>query len=76
MNWVLSEKTFNLEERLELGFLDYLLTGTQASSLYKALTESNLGESIIGGGITDDFLQPFMCIGLKGVSIENAKKVI
>ncbi|KAL8160389.1 hypothetical protein V2J09_001926 [Rumex salicifolius] len=75
LNWLLSEKTLDLETELTLGFMDHLLLGTPASPLRKILMESGLGEAIIGGGIEDELLQPQFSIGLKGVSEENLGKV-
>lgn len=47
--------------------LDYLLLGTSTSTLRKALVESNLGESVTGGGLSDELLQASFSTGLKGV---------
>jgi Zn-dependent M16 (insulinase) family peptidase len=58
-----------------LSFLDYLLTGTSASPLRKAITDSGLGESIIGGGMDDTLRQPTYSMGLKGVAPDNVEKV-
>lgn len=48
-----------------LGFLNYLMLGTAASPLRKALNDSGLGESIIGGGVEDELRQPVFSLGLK-----------
>ncbi len=39
------------------GVLDDLLLGTSSAVLKKALTESQLGESVTGGGLSDELLQ-------------------
>ena len=75
VNWILAEEDLDLETQLALGFLDYLMTGTSASPLRKALNDSGLGASMIGGGLDDDLLQPCYSIGLKGVAPEDATKV-
>ncbi|KAI8103761.1 hypothetical protein M9435_006289 [Picochlorum sp. BPE23] len=75
VNWLLSEEPLDLETELGLGFLNYLMLGTSASPLRKALTDSGLGESIIGGGVEDELCQPIFSIGLKGVKQEDASKV-
>lgn len=75
LNWVLSADHLDLETELALGFLNALLLGTAASPLRKALNDSGLGESIIGGGLEDEMRQPTFCVGLKGVSPENAEAV-
>ncbi|EFN52070.1 hypothetical protein CHLNCDRAFT_139318 [Chlorella variabilis] len=75
LNWVLTEQPLDLETELALGFLNYLMLGTSASPLRKALNDSGLGESIIGGGVEDELRQPVFSLGLKGVKEEDAAKV-
>lgn len=41
------------------------MLGTAAAPLRKALNDSGLGESIIGGGIEDELRQPVFSLGLK-----------
>lgn len=65
----------DLETELAWDFLDYLMLGTTASPLRRALTESGLGESIIGGGLSGELRQPTFSLGLKGVDPANAQKV-
>lgn len=75
LNWLLTDKPLDLETELALGFLDNLLLGTPAAPLRKALMESGLGESIVGGGIEDELRQPQFSVGMKGVADENIRKV-
>lgn len=75
LNWLLSDKPLDLETELALGFLDHLMLGTPASPLRKILLESGLGDSIVGGGVEDELLQPQFSIGLKGVSESDIQKV-
>lgn len=75
VNWLLTEEQLDLETELALGFLNYLMLGTSASPLRKALMDSGLGESIIGGGVEDELRQPVFSIGLKGVKEEDSEKV-
>ncbi|CAM6087081.1 unnamed protein product [Calypogeia fissa] len=75
LNWLLTDKDLDLETELALGFLDNLLLGTPAAPLRKALMESGLGESIVGGGIEDELRQPQFSVGMKGVTDENIQKV-
>lgn len=75
LNWVLSEEPLDLATELELGFLDYLLLGTAAAPLRKALNDSGLGEALIGGGLQDELKQPVFSVGLKGVAPGDAEKV-
>ena len=46
-------------------FLNYLMMGTPASPLYKALVDSGMGSSVIGGGMDDGMLQTTFSVGLK-----------
>ncbi len=48
LNWLLAEEPLDLETELAWGFLDYLLLGTPAAPLRKALNDSGLGEALIG----------------------------
>lgn len=75
VNWLLSESALDMETELALGFLNYLLLGTSASPLRKALNDSGLGESLIGGGLEDELVQPIFSVGLKGVAAEDSAKV-
>jgi Zn-dependent M16 (insulinase) family peptidase len=43
--------------------------------LKKVLIESNLGESLIGGGLSDELLQSTFSVGLKGVKEESVSAV-
>ena len=75
INWVLADSVLDPETELALGFLDHLMLGTPGSPLRKALMESGLGESMIGGGMEDELRQPQFSIGLKGVAEEDIPKV-
>jgi len=75
VNWVLNEKPLDMKTTLTLSVLDSLLTGSVSSSLRKTLTESNLGESLLGGGYSDDLRQSTYSVGMKGVLPENVPAV-
>lgn len=75
INWLLNDRSLSLKESLTLTILDSLLLGTSSSPLRKILTESNLGESLIGGGIDDDLQQSIFSVGLKGVTAEHVNDV-
>ena len=47
--------------------LDYVLLGTPASALRKALIDSGLGEDVTGSGLETEMKQLFFGAGLKGV---------
>jgi Zn-dependent M16 (insulinase) family peptidase len=56
--------------------LFYFIRGTSASVLRKALTDSALGSSVVGGGMDDTLMQSTFSVGLKGVtSIEDREKM-
>ena len=76
LNWVLEEEPLDLETSLAWGFLDYLLLGTSAAPLRKALNDCGLGEALIGGGLMDELRQPVFSVGLKGVNPPDAAKVL
>jgi Zn-dependent M16 (insulinase) family peptidase len=57
--------------QLGLSVLTHLLMGTQTATLYKTLTDSALGSSVIGGGLDDSLVQPVFSVGLKGVKAKN-----
>ncbi|GBF88872.1 presequence protease [Raphidocelis subcapitata] len=75
LNWVLTDTHLDVETELALGFLDYLLLGTSAAPLRKALNDSGLGAALIGGGIDDELKQPIFSVGLKGVDPAATDKV-
>ena len=75
VNWVLTEEELDLETELALGFLNYLLVGTSAAPLRKALMDSGLGEAMVGGGVEDELRQPTFSVGLKGVSPDRVDEV-
>lgn len=75
VNWLLNEEELSAKDALALEVLDYLLLGTSTSSLRKVLVESNLGESVTGGGLADELLQMSFAAGLKGVKAENTEQV-
>lgn len=75
LNWVLNHEALSPKDAMALGMLDYLLLGTSSSALKKALTESGLGESVAGGGISDELLQSTYSVGMKGVQKGEVGKV-
>jgi len=75
VNWLVADEPLAPTDELALAVLDHLLVGTSTSLLRKALTESGLGESVAGGGLSDELVQPTFSIGMKGVAAEDAAKV-
>lgn len=65
VNWLLNDEPMSPKDSLALELADDLLVGTSAATLRKALTDSGLGESVIGGGLSSELLQNTYSIGLK-----------
>jgi hypothetical protein len=75
VNWLMNDKPLTPLEELTVGILDHLLMGTQSAVLRRTLIESGLGESVTGGGVSDELLQATFSVGLKGVKAEDVSKV-
>ena len=75
VNWLLASEPLSPKDELGLGVLDHLLLGTSTARLRKALTDSGLGESVIGGGLSDELKQPTFAVGLKGVEADKVDAV-
>jgi Zn-dependent M16 (insulinase) family peptidase len=73
VSWAMSDVK-DIPTTLALNVLDYILVGTPASPLRKALIDSGLGEDITGG-MEDELRQVIFSAGLKGISTDNAGKV-
>lgn len=74
VNWLLPENK-DITLNLSLSILSYILIGTQASPLRKALIDSGLGEDLTGGGLDGELRQMIFSTGMKGVAQENIDKV-
>lgn len=74
VNWML-DKVDDPNLALNLSVLEFILVGTSASPLRKALIDSGLGEGLTGSGIAEDMLQPYFTVGLKGIDAGDADKV-
>lgn len=69
-------KSTNYEHCLGFNILSYLLLGTAASPLRKALIDSELGSEVIGGGFDDYRLETVFAVGLKGTEAEHEEKIM
>ncbi len=67
ITWLLNTQPTTSMMQLAWIVLDSLLLGKPSSPLTKALEDSNLGESTIGGGLDDSLLQATFSIGMKGL---------
>lgn len=74
VNWLLAEAD-SPELLLALHMLDYILVGTPASPLRKALIDSGLGEDVAGGGIGTSLRQASFSTGLKGIDPARSEEV-
>ncbi|WP_395812578.1 insulinase family protein [Devosia sp.] len=74
VNWMLDSQT-DPGVVLALNVLEYILVGTSASPLRKALIDSGLGEGLTGSGLVEDMKQPYFTVGLKGIDEGDADKV-
>ena len=69
-------KATNYEHCLGFNILSYLLLGTAASPLRKALIDSGLGSEVIGGGFDDQRLETVFAVGLKGTEAVHEEKIM
>jgi presequence protease len=74
VNWMLAEST-DPEVNLAMNILSYILVGTPASPLRKALIDSGLGDDLVGGGLDPDLRQMVFSTGLKGIAEDDSEKV-
>jgi Zn-dependent M16 (insulinase) family peptidase len=74
LNWLLPEGT-DVDQVMALSVLDYILLGSSAAPLEKALIDSGLGESVIGGGLATELRQLNYSVGLKNFKSFDVGKV-
>ncbi len=74
INWLLAEGS-DPKLTLSLHILEYILVGSQASPLRKALIDSGLGEDLAGAGLENELKQVFFSTGLKGMDVNDADQV-
>ena len=74
VNWLL-EDGIDVDTGLALQILDYILIGTPASPLRKALIDSGLGEDLTGTGMESELRQFFFSTGLRGVDTDRIDEV-
>jgi presequence protease len=73
ISWLLTRK----ENSLPFSILDKILTGSPTAPVYKALTDSGLGEDTAPFfGFELDLVQPLVSYGLKGVASNDQAKVL
>ena len=74
LNWLLDE-TRDPQAVLSLQILAYILVGTPASPLRKALIDSGLGEDLAGRGLESELRQMYFSTGMKGVVEPDVQRV-
>lgn len=77
VNWLLNPPVDQMEpaELLSLSVLNHILLSMSASPLRKALTDSQLGEDVVGGGLETDLRQMTFSVGLKGMTQDSVSKM-
>ncbi|GGA54421.1 insulinase family protein [Pelagibacterium lentulum] len=73
VNWML-ERTEDTEDNLARTLMYLALLGNSAAPLYKALTESGLGEAVISS-TSSSYNQPWLYMGMRGVDAKDADKI-
>lgn len=73
LNWMIGE-TDDQTEALRRTVLAHALLGNSAAPLYKALMESGLGESVLGG-LNGHFRQPWFNAGLRGADANTDEQI-
>lgn len=74
-NWVLPAPT-DVTAALHAQLLNYILIGTPAAPLRRALLDADLGEDLAGSGLETHARQMFFSTGLRGVATAHAGKVV
>lgn len=77
VNWLINPSVDQMDpaELLSLTVLNHILLSMSASPLRKALTDSQLGEDVVGGGLETDLRQMTYSVGLKGMTEDSVKKM-
>lgn len=77
VNWLINPPLdqMNKEDLLTLSVLNHILLATSASPLRKALTDSGLGDDVVGGGLEMDLRQMTFSVGLKGMTTDAVEKM-
>lgn len=77
LNWLIQPSVDQIDpaEALTLSVLNHILLSTSSSPLRKALTDSQLGEDVVGGGLETDLRQMMFSVGLKGMKEDAVPKM-
>jgi hypothetical protein len=74
LNWMIGELE-DPQTSLAVELMAYILIGTSASPLRKALIDSGLGEDLAGIGLEGELRQAFFSTGMKGLAVEADQAV-
>lgn len=77
INWLINPPVDQMrpQDLLALSVLNHILLATSASPLRKALTDSRLGDDVVGGGLEMDLRQMTFSVGLKGMTAGAVKEM-
>lgn len=77
VNWLINPPVDQMDQAdlLTLSVLNHILLATSASPLRKALTDSGLGDDVVGGGLETDLRQMIFSVGLKGMTSDAVQKM-
>lgn len=77
LNWLIVTPVDQIkpEDLLALSVLNHILLSMSASPLRKALTDSGLGDDVVGGGLETDLRQMTFSVGLKGMTADSVEKM-
>lgn len=77
VNWLINPPVDEMDpaDLLTLSVLNHILLAMSASPLRKALTDSGLGDDVVGGGLETDLRQMTFSVGLKGMTADSVKKM-
>lgn len=77
VNWLINPPVDQMEssELLTLTVLNHILLSMSSSPLRKALTDSGLGEDVVGGGLETDLRQMTFSVGLKNMTQDAVSKM-
>ncbi len=77
VNWLINPPVDQMDpsDLLTLSVLNHILLSMSASPLRKALTDSGLGDDVVGGGLETDLRQMTFSVGLKGMSESAVKQM-
>eukprot|EP00916_Digyalum_oweni_P002629 GHVL01004771.1.p1 GENE.GHVL01004771.1~~GHVL01004771.1.p1 ORF type:complete len:1027 (+),score=170.15 GHVL01004771.1:40-3081(+) len=74
LNWVVNHKALTAKDKMALAVLGQMLLGDNSALLKKALIDSKLGSTVVGGGFMSELQQVIFSVGLKDVQSQDSSK--